>query len=91
VVVKGKLSHVHAWVVRNGEIIDPTLPEMELTYFPAHEWPYADFLKVNFAGSLPVFRRAEFLTDGRQVVMDQVRDTAEEWITHQQSPRPRST
>jgi len=28
----------HGWIVFNGEIIDPTLPEMELQYFPAHQW-----------------------------------------------------
>ena len=67
----------HAWIVFNGEIIDPTLPDMELHYFPAHQWTGDDFLRVHFRyKDKPFFRHVEFMTKGVQVEMDKARKKA---------------
>ena len=73
---KATLPIEHGWLVLNGEIIDPTLPEWEIAYFMAHEWCRQEFLPLYFCGSLPFFRRVEFLTRSVQVEMDKARAKA---------------
>jgi hypothetical protein len=69
----------HGWVVLNGEIIDPTLPEKDIHYFPALEWPKDAFLRLYFEDSeMPFFRRVAFLTDSVQVEMNKARQRAKE-------------
>ncbi len=68
-------------VVLSGEIIDPTLPEMNLRYLPAHSWSTDEFGRLHFECSdMPFFRRVGFLSDGVQVEMDKVRAEARECI-----------
>jgi hypothetical protein len=70
----------HAWLAVNGEIIDPTLPDKEVFYFPAHEWTAeaVDDLLVKYKQQ-PFFRQVEFLTDGVQVQMDEARSLARQF------------
>jgi hypothetical protein len=85
VIARGSsLSHQHAWIVLGNAIIDPTLPEMDVEYFPVFKWAKADFLRLHFERSdKPFFRRADFLTKGVQVEMDAAMRQAEEWARMQ--------
>ena len=77
VVMIGLQPTEHAWVVQDGMIVDPTLPEKDLLYLPAHIWTYDDFQKIHFRrGGKPFFRRVEFLVNGVQVEMDKARAAA---------------
>lgn len=67
----------HGWVERNGKIIDPTLPEMSLLYFPALRWTGIEFERIHFRlSSKPFFRNAEFIVDGQEVEMNNARARA---------------
>lgn len=67
----------HGWVVSNGEIIDPTLPDRELFYFPAHQWTGKAFTDVFFKyEDKPYFNHSEFKVEAVQVEMDKARAAA---------------
>jgi len=65
VVVDGVLAAEHAWVEKDGEVIDPTLPVEELAYFPALRFKgqraLADALRLpkpkHEVDDLPIFNR----------------------------------
>ncbi|MDZ4684250.1 MAG: hypothetical protein SH850_04120 [Planctomycetaceae bacterium] len=68
----------HAWNVFNDEIVDPTLPEYDLRYFPAHQWRRDEFIKLYFKyKTRPFFRNAEFKVEAVQVEMDRAREKAD--------------
>lgn len=76
----GSLPVEHAWVVRDGEIIDPTQPDLELRYFPALEWPYSKFVIANCKyNSKPFFQHRDFKIGAEQVEMDKARALAEKF------------
>lgn len=76
---KAGFPQEHGWVVFNGEIIDPTLPDWELFYFPAHQWAGEEFMRVFFQyEEKPFFKHAEFKQDAVQVEMDKARNAAQE-------------
>jgi hypothetical protein len=76
---KARLPQEHGWVVFGGEIIDPTLPETELHYFPAHQWAGPEFEQLYFRyPDKPFFRHSAFAPQGVQVEMDKARRAARE-------------
>jgi hypothetical protein len=69
----------HAWLLLDSQILDPTLPEADLHYFPAHQWSGDDFQRIYFQyEDKPYFRHIEFMNQGVQVEMDRARRKADE-------------
>src|SRR5438270_9575544 len=74
---KVEFPQEHAWLVLDGQIVDPTLPEVDLHYFPAHQWAGEEFVQLDFRyNEKPFFRHVEFMDRGVQVEMDKARKQA---------------
>lgn len=71
----------HGWIEKECEIVDPTLPELELRYFPAIKW--AGILDIVVMEgrhqSLPFFRTSEYTTQAVCQAMETARCDALTW------------
>jgi hypothetical protein len=72
----------HGWVEREGEIVDPTLPDMDLIYFPALNWRGAMEVAAMEGqyGRLPYYRTPTYTIQAVCQEIEEARREAYEWL-----------
>jgi len=71
----------HGWVERDGDIIDPTLPALELQYFPALKWVnvFNVLAMEGECNELPFFRTSHCTVKAVCPEIEDARRLAQEW------------